>query len=110
MASTVESIKRIEVPFVVVVGEHKTNVSAVRNWIPGSIIELAIPAEEDLEIRINNRAVGKGNAVKIGENFGIRISEIIGKTDRIMAMGEDEGGDDEMSPDEIAEALLAGQL
>lgn len=113
MGSTLDSIMHIEVPIVVVLGEHKTPINNVRHWVPGSIIELAISAEEQLEMRVNNRTIGTGSAVKIGENFGVRVNSIVGKTQRIEALGpqdEDQTADGEMSPDEIAEALLSGQL
>jgi len=117
MGSNVKSIMRIEVPLVVVLGERPMEMAGVRQWVPGSIIELPINAEEDLEIRINNRHIASGSAVKIGENFGVRLTTTLGQTERIVAMGPgdgasaDGGGDDgEMSPDDIAAMLLAGQI
>jgi len=108
---------RIEVPLVVVIGERILEMQQVRQWVPGSIIELGISAEEDLEVRINNRHIASGSAVKLGENFGVRLTTTLGQTERIEAMGpgdEDQdtiaGGASEMTPDEIAEAMLAGQL
>ena len=105
---------RIEVPLVVVLGERSVEIAGVRQWVPGSIIELQIGAEEDLEIRINNRQIAKGSAVKIGENFGVRLTTTLGQTERIEAMGPDSdggaGGSGEMSPDDIAAAMLAGQI
>ena len=117
MASNLKTIMRIEVPLVVVLGERNMDMSGVRQWVPGSIVELPINAEEDLEVRINNRRIASGSAVKLGENFGIRLTTTLGQTERIEAMGP--GGDNsiaegglggEMSPDELAEALLSGQL
>jgi len=113
MGSSIDSIMRLEVPLVVVLGEHRVPISSVRQWVPGSIIELQINAEEPLKIRVNNREIGTGSAVKIGENFGVRVSTILGKTDRIQALGpegESDQGDDAMSPDQVAEALLKGQV
>ncbi len=116
MSQTLNAIMKLDVPFVVVLGERRVNVKTVRQWIPGSILELPINAEEELDVRINNRSIGKGSAVKIGENFGVRISSIVGKESRISAMGEDSSTptsadpSGEMSPEEIAEALLSGQL
>lgn len=121
MASNLKSIMRIEVPLVVIVGERAMDMVSIRHWVPGSIIELPINAEEELEIRINNRRIASGSAVKIGENFGIRLTTTLGQTERIDALGPggaaaDQTGagaggvEGEMSADEIAEAMLAGQL
>tara|TARA_R110002072_G_scaffold867_2_gene6957 strand:- start:375 stop:728 length:354 start_codon:yes stop_codon:yes gene_type:complete len=117
MGSNISSILRIEVPLVVVLGERTLEMHAVRQWVPGSILELPINAESDLEVRINNRRIASGSAVKIGENFGVRFTTTLGQTERIEALGPAQssdndamGGSDEMTPDEIAEAMLAGQL
>lgn len=116
MGSNLKSIMRIEVPLIVVLGERTVDMAGVRQWVPGSIIELPINAEEDLEVRINNRRIASGSAVKLGENFGIRFTTTLGQAERIQAMGPDDGtnagplGDGEMSADEIAEAMLAGQI
>ncbi len=116
MGSNISSILRIEVPLVVVLGERTLEMHAVRQWVPGSILELPINAESDLEVRINNRRIASGSAVKLGENFGIRLTTTLGQTERIEAMGPTDntvavgGLGGEMSPDELAEALLSGQL
>mgnify|MGYP003625542982 CR=1 FL=1 len=108
---------RIEVPLVVVIGERSMEMQSVRQWVPGSILELQINAESDLDVRINNRRIAKGSAVKIGENFGIRLTTTLGQTERIEALGPAKTDDNsslsgmgEMTPDEIAEAMLAGQI
>ena len=87
MSHTLDAIMKLDVPFVVVLGERRMNVKTVRQWIPGSIVELPINAEEELDVRINNRSVGKGSAVKIGENFGLRVNHVGDPTSRIEAMG-----------------------
>ena len=109
----IKSIMSLEVPFVVVLGERPQLINSIRNWIPGSIIELTKEAEEDLDIRINNRPIGQGSAVKVGENFGIKINYIGDPIDRINAMGpapENESTGSEMSDEELAMALLDGQV
>ena len=43
---------------------------------PGSLVEFEKSAEEKLEILVNDRQIGAGEAVKIGENFGVRVTRI----------------------------------
>lgn len=117
MTTELQTILRLEVPLVVVLGERNMRVGDVREFMTGTIIELSKGAEEDLEIRINNRPVGNGRAVKIGENFGVRVTYVGEPSARIQAMGGgsampsdpdsdvDDGG---MSPEDLAAALLAG--
>ncbi|MBL4591794.1 MAG: FliM/FliN family flagellar motor switch protein [Phycisphaerales bacterium] len=115
MKTELASILALEVPLVVVLGERTISIQEVLKWVPGSIFELPNSAEEDLEIRINQRPVGLGSAIKIGENFGIRVTHVGDPKQRILAMGpesaSDSGSDDgEMSPEDIAAALLEGQF
>ncbi|HCT46415.1 MAG: flagellar motor switch protein FliN [Phycisphaerae bacterium] len=104
-------IMKIEVPFVVVLGQRPLKVHDILNWVPGSIIELGKDAEEDLEIRVNNKCVGNGTAVKVGENFGVQFNYIGDPKQRIEALRPestdefDELGD-ETSPEAAAAALL----
>lgn len=78
---------------------------------PGSIVELPKTAEEDLEVLVNNKPIGFGTAVKVGENFGVRVTFIGSLKDRIRALGA--GGPGEETPaapesSEPPEPSLAG--
>lgn len=53
----------------------------------GSIVELQRVAGEPVDLLVNGRMVAKGEVVVIDDNFGIRITEIVGQADRVAAMG-----------------------
>lgn len=53
----------------------------------GAIIELPKMVDEDLEVLVNNKVIGTGVAVKVGEHFGIRVKSVGGLADRVNAMG-----------------------
>lgn len=113
MGTDIKSIMALEVPLVVVLGERTVMINDIRNWITGSILELGKEAEEDLEVRINNRAIGQGSAVKIGENFGIQINYVGNPKDRINAMGSEVAGSSassDVNAEDLAAALLDGQI
>ena len=44
---------------------------------PGSVITLSKMTGEKLDVRVNDRLVARGEAVAVGDRFGIRITEII---------------------------------
>jgi flagellar motor switch protein FliN/FliY len=54
----------------------------------GSIVELQRVAGEPVDLLVNGRLVAKGEVVVIDDNFGIRITEIIGQADRVAALGK----------------------
>lgn len=113
MTPDIKSIVSLEVPLVVVLGERPLKIQDIRNWVPGSIVELGKEADDDLEVRVNNKSIGNGTAVKIGENFGVKISYIGDPKDRINAMGPDSGGggaNEEVDAEALAAALLDGQI
>ena len=90
MPGTLETrILKIEVPVVVRVGERQMRMSEVLGLVPGSIIELNKRAEDELDLLINNKQIGSGNAVKVGENFGLRVTYIGDVRERIEALGAD---------------------
>ncbi len=87
MPRDVKTILSLEVPVVVVLAERTMTVGEVLGLRPGSILEIAKTADEDLSLRINNRDVGAGTAVKVGENFGLRIESIGSQEKRVAALG-----------------------
>jgi flagellar motor switch protein FliN/FliY len=84
----IDRILALEVPIVVRLGVRTLRVSEVTALVLGSIIELPKNADTELELMVNNRVVGTGLAVKVGENFGIRISTIGDQAERVAALGE----------------------
>ncbi len=111
-AQNTEQILRLEVPVVVLLGERRMTVSEVLALLPGSIIELPKNAEAELDLIVANKPVGCGHAVKVGENFGIKLSYVGDPSVRLSGIGL--GGTDDgsagPSAEDLAAAMLAGQL
>lgn len=114
MLSDVKGILSLEVPLIVLLGERQLKVADVVSMATGSIIELPKGAEEELTVLVNNKPVGSGVAVKVGENFGIKITYMGDIKSRIMALGGQvgaaggpEGGSGE-DPAAMGAAVLAG--
>ncbi|MGI6657754.1 MAG: flagellar motor switch protein FliN [Desulfobulbus sp.] len=53
----------------------------------GYVIELDKMAGEPLDLYINARLIARGEAVKVGEKFGIRLTEVVSQADRIENLG-----------------------
>lgn len=88
MPDRIDTILALDVPLIVEIGRRRMSVDDVVALGPGAILELNKDAEDELEVLVNNKHVGKGNAVKVGENFGVRITSIGTARERIEAMGE----------------------
>ena len=72
----VSRILRMQVPVIVKLAERKLLLSEVMRLGTGAIIEFSKRSDEPLELLINNKAIGVGETVKVGENFGLRITHI----------------------------------
>lgn len=78
---------QLEVPVTAVLAERNLTIEAILAISVGTIIEFEVPCDSDLILRVANRSIGAGQAVKIGENFGIRIGIIEPVRERIDALG-----------------------
>ncbi len=87
MATDLTRILRLEVPLIVQIAERKMPLSEVTALTHGSIIELPKQIEEELDVLVNNTHIGTGRAVKVGENFGVRMTTVGAITERLAALG-----------------------
>jgi len=76
MPPDLTAIFKLELPIVVEIGQRTLPLREVISLCPGTMIELDKPAEDDLGIFVNDRPIGVGQVVKVGENFGIRVNRI----------------------------------
>jgi len=87
MATDLDTILQLKVPLIVTVGAQRIALDTVLGFGPGSIVEINKSSDEPLEILINNKHVGTGEAIKVGENFGVRITKMLPAQQRVQAMG-----------------------
>ena len=71
------SLLRIRLPVVVTLAEKRQPLSRIMELGPGSIIQFDKPCEEMLDLDVGGQAVATGEAVKVGDKFGLRINSII---------------------------------
>lgn len=90
-APTPSELKRIlslEVPIIVKLAERKLTLGEIMRLGQGAIIEFSKASDEPLELMVNNKTVGLGEAVKVGENFGLKLTHIGDVRQIIQAMGK----------------------
>ena len=80
-------ILKISVPVIVRIARRRMPIRAIRSLSAGAIVEFDTHVDEPLDLLINNRCIGQGHAVKVGENFGLRIGAINDAVQRIKSMG-----------------------
>ncbi len=87
MSNDLARILRLEVPLIVQIAERRMPLSEVTALTHGSIIELPKQIDEELDVLVNNSQIGSGRAVKVGENFGVRMTNVGAVTARVAALG-----------------------
>lgn len=53
----------------------------------GYVIELDKLAGDPLDLYVNSRLIARGEAVMVGERFGIRLTDVVSTSDRIEKLG-----------------------
>lgn len=72
----------IDLNVVVEIGRVKKLVKEIVALRQGSIIELDKQAGEPVDIMVNGKLIARGDVVVIDDNFGVRITEIVGSLGR----------------------------
>jgi flagellar motor switch protein FliN/FliY len=80
-------VLRIRVPVIVQLARRNVALSKIRQLSNGSILEFDRQVDSPLELLIRNRPIARGVAVKVGENFGLQISEVESPARRIQSLG-----------------------
>ncbi len=78
----------LDVPLKVTVELGRTNrpIREILDLSAGSIIELDKLAGEPVDIFVNEKLIAQGEVVVIDENFGVRVTDIVSKSDRIKSL------------------------
>ena len=69
-------ILQLEVPVIVQLADRYMAMADVLALNVGSVIEFDKKFDAELELVVSDRQIGLGHAVKVGENFGLRITRI----------------------------------
>ena len=70
-------LRDVEVELTLEIGRRRMRIADVMKLGPGKMVELDKQAGEPLELLVNGRLIGRGDAVVVGDHYGIRITEIV---------------------------------
>lgn len=75
----------LDVPLHIAVelGRSRMTIQELLGLGPGAVIELDKIAGEPLDILVNDRLVARGEAVVVGDKFGVRITDIASPAERL---------------------------
>lgn len=67
----------VPVEITIELGRRRMKIADVLKLGPGSVLELDKVSGEPLDIYVNNRLIARGEAVVIGERYGVRLTEVL---------------------------------
>ncbi|MBM3700539.1 MAG: flagellar motor switch protein FliN [Actinobacteria bacterium] len=79
-ANSLEILKDVPLKVIVELGRTTLKISEMIELGIGSIVELDKLYGDPVDIFVNNKLIGKGEVVVIDEDFAVRITEIVTKT------------------------------
>ena len=79
-------LQNVPVRVVVTLAEKRIEVGQLVGISPGTLIAFSKPCEDLLDLYVNNQRFCRGEAVKIGEKFGLKVTEMGGEKPRISSL------------------------
>jgi len=76
-------IMDVPLEFTAVLGKSRRTIKDILSLGSGSVVELNKMTDEPLDILVNGKLVAEGEVVVINESFGIRITNILSKEERL---------------------------
>jgi flagellar motor switch protein FliN/FliY len=76
-AGSLDMLKDVEVEITLEIGRRRLRIADVLKLSRGQTLELSKAAGEPLDIFVNGRLLGRGEAIVMGDRYGVRITEIV---------------------------------
>ena len=76
---SIDFLMDIPLELTVEIGRRSMTMGELIELTPGTVVELDHGSDENLDIMVNGKLVARGEAVMVGERYGVRVMEIIGE-------------------------------
>lgn len=84
----IDMLLEVELDVTIELGRKKMTIQEVLQLGKGSVIELSKLAGEPVDIYVNQKQLAQGEVVVVDENFAIRITNLIDKSERLKSLGK----------------------
>lgn len=74
---SMELLRDVEVEVTLEIGRKRMRIADLLKLGAGQTLELDKAAGEPLEIMVNGRVIGRGEAIVVGDRYALRITEIV---------------------------------
>jgi flagellar motor switch protein FliN/FliY len=80
---TMSVLLDVEMPVSIAFGRSSMQLKEVMKLTTGSAVELDRRADDDVELIVNNCVIARGQVVVVDGNYGVRITEIVSREQRL---------------------------
>ncbi len=70
-------LKDVEVELTLEIGRKRMKIDEILRLSTGATLELSKAAGEPIDIYVNGQLLGRGEAVVVGDRYGVRITELL---------------------------------
>ena len=79
----------LDIPLEVTVelGRTRLTLRELLGLASGSVVELGKLAGEALDVLVNGKLVARGECVMVNEKFGVRLTDIVSRSERLARLG-----------------------
>lgn len=81
-----ELVLDVELPLVVRFGRTVMSLKALSGLGPGSIVDMGRSPDDPVELLVSDKVVAYGEVVIVDGNYGLRITDLVSKSDRMRAV------------------------
>ena len=74
---SLDMLRDVEVEVTLEIGRKRMRIGDLLKLGAGQTLELDKAAGEPLEIMVNGRVIGRGEAIVVGDRYALRITEIV---------------------------------
>jgi len=78
-SQNLQLILDLKVDLTVHIGSTRLTMRDVMALTPGTVLQLSQDATEPVGLYVNDKLVGRGEVVVVEENFGIKITQLVGE-------------------------------
>lgn len=83
----VSRVMDVKVDLTVELGRRRLSIQEVLQLAPNSVLEFFKRSDEPLDIRVGGRLVARGEAVIMGERYGVRVTEVVSPKEALSQEG-----------------------
>lgn len=86
VSMSVEALNEVPVTLTVELGRTRITIRELLQLGQGSVVDLTALAGEPLDVLINGHLIAQGEVVSVGENYGVRLTDIMTPSDRLQRL------------------------